>query len=208
MNGHGTFVSGIIAAKWNNGIGVAGINPGAVIMPVRVLDADGKANSFAISRAINYAVDNGAKIINLSIGARGISQLEQAALNYARKMGVFVVVASGNVGENISIHGPAAALGSFSVGSIDFEGNRSTISNWGPNNALLGPGDRIISLLSTEMAKKLKPHTIKRGVYIQSGTSFSTPMVAATASLMLAKNPSLTYIDIEDTLQMLCVSFA
>jgi len=199
-NGHGTFVSGIIAAKWNNGVGIAGINPGAVIMPLKVVDDEGRTNSQDITRAIYYAVDNGAKVVNVSLGARGLSQMEYAALRYARARGVFVAVAGGNLGENIGEHGPASGQ-AFAVGSIDFAGNRSTISNWGPNNGLLAPGEQIYSLLATGTGKKLKKSIQKAGYYPRSGTSFSTPMVTATASLLLAKNPSLTPEDIEDILQ-------
>jgi len=87
--GHGTAVAGIIAAQSNNNIGIAGINPGAVIMPLKAADGEGKTNSLAIYRAIHYAVNNGARIINISLGGRGVSQLEQAAVSYAKSKGVF-----------------------------------------------------------------------------------------------------------------------
>jgi subtilisin family serine protease len=201
LQGHGSFVSGIIASRWNNGMGIAGINPGAVIMPIKVADAEGETNSFHIFRAIYYAVDNGAKIINISLGSRGISELERKALNYADQMGVFVAVASGNVGENIAGHGPASSGGAFSVGATDMEGTRSTISNWGPNNALLAPGDRIVSLLASGTGRGLRKSLQEEGYYPQSGTSFSTPIVAATASLLLVQNPQYTPDEIEDILQ-------
>ncbi len=198
--GHGSFVAGIIAAKTNNGYGMAGINPGAVIMPIKVADKDGQTTSFMITRAIYYAVDNGAKIINISLGARVPSRMEELAFRYAYKQGVFIAAAAGNVGEDIQEHGPASVRGAFAVGAMDFEETRSTISNWGANNGLLAPGDRIISLIAEGTGKKLKPSTLKAGFYPQSGTSFSTPIVAATASLLLAQNPDLTNLDIEDIL--------
>lgn len=200
LAGHGSFVTGIIAAKTNNGFGMAGINPGAVIMPIKVANEDGATNSFFIARAIYYAVDNGAEVINLSLGARVRSRLEEMALNYAWQKGVFVAAAAGNVGEDIQEHGPASQRGAFAVGSIDFEGNRSTISNFGANNGLLAPGDRIISMIATGTGKKLTKSVQKAGFYPQSGTSFSTPMVAATASLLLAQNSGLSNLDIEDIL--------
>lgn len=197
--GHGTFVVGIIAAKANNDIGIAGINPGAVIMPLKVADEEGETNSLHIYRAIQYAVAHGARVINISLGARGISTLEQAAINNAWAQGVFVAVASGNVNENITEHGPASANYVTAVGSIDVSGERSTISNWGPNNGLLAPGDAIYSLCSKDN-KHVLPSIRESGYYTQSGTSFSTPMVAATASLMLAKNPKLTNTQVQDML--------
>lgn len=197
FRGHGTIVAGIIAAKADNGMGIAGINPGAVIMPLKVADAEGKANSFNISRAVYYAVHHGARVINISMGGHEISKLEQAAVNFARAQGVFVVVASGNVNENISLHGPASDLGAFSVGAIDMSGTRSTISNWGPNNGVLGPGEQIYSLFSKDTKQSVIQSIRKAGYWKQSGTSFSTPMVAATASLMLTLNPNLTPEEIE-----------
>ncbi len=199
IRGHGTFVAGIIAAKWNNGVGIAGINPGAELMLLKVADGDGKTNSWNIYRAINYAVSKGARVINISLGSRGISKLEQAAIDRANAMGVFVVTASGNNGEEITGHGPASSKHVFAVGETDFDGARSTVSNWGPNNALLAPGEQIYSLCSKD-AKEVLPSIRKAGYYKQNGTSFAAPMVAATASLMLAKNPKLTPEEIGDIL--------
>jgi len=202
FKGHGTFVAGIIAAKMNNGIGIAGINPGAVIMPLKVANADGETNSLNIFRAINYAVNHGARVINISLGAHGISRMEQAAINRARAQGIFVAISSGNVNENIGEHGPASALGAFAVGSLDEEGNKSTISNWGANNGLIAPGENIYSLRSASSYNPRKVSKDSEFYYQQNGTSFSSPMVAATASLLLAKNPNLTPAQIEDILQV------
>ena len=199
--GHGTFVAGIIAARTNNGLGIAGINPGAVIMPLKVANADGEANSVNIFRAINYAVNEGARVINISLGNRGVSQLEQSAVNYARSQGVFVAIASGNVNENIGEHGPASSLGAFTVGSLDYAGAKSTISNWGANNGLIAPGEKIYSLRSKEFYDPRDVPKEAEFYYKMSGTSFSTPMVVATVSLLLAKNSNLTLDQIEDILQ-------
>ncbi len=200
LQGHGSFVAGIIAAKWNNGLGIAGINPGAVIMPLKVADAKGRANSFNIFRAVHYAVEHGARVINISLGARGISALEREAMAYANAMGVFVCVASGNGGESITGFGPSSMSGAFAVGALDIEGTRSMVSNYGPNNGLLAPGDQIISLIAKGTGYGLRKSLIKQGYYPQSGTSFSSPMVAATVSLLLVQNSHLTPQDIEDIL--------
>lgn len=197
--GHGTFVTGIIAANTNNGIGIAGINPGAVIMPIKVTNEDGETDSFQIYRGIMYAVNQGAKVINISLGGRGISALEQSAINHAHQQGVFVAVASGNVGEEISLHGPASSKYVTAVGAMDYEGTISVISNWGSNNGLLTPGEEIYSLTSKDN-KHVKPSVREFGYHKESGTSFSTPMVTATASLIFAKNPSLTVEQVEDIL--------
>jgi len=200
LRGHGTFVSGIIAAQRNNGIGIAGINPGAEIMMLKVTDKYGNTNSLNIYRAIRYAVDQGAKIINISLGGKGVSQLEQLAINYAYAQGALLVVASGNIGEDIMEHGPAAAQRAFVVGSLDFSGKRSTISHTGANNGLLAPGEEIFSLHSKDAPWEGGSADRKREYYKASGTSFAVPMVTATASLMLAKNPELTNRQIMDIL--------
>lgn len=198
--GHGTFVAGIIAAKKGNGIGIAGINPGAVIMPLKVADKDGNTNSLQIFRAIKYAADHGARIINVSLGARGVSRLEQLAINHATAKGALVVVASGNEGNYLGEYGPASARGVLAVGAVDFDMERSTVSSKGPNNGLVAPGEEIYSLHSQD-AGWMGPSGDKERLYDKaSGTSFSTPMVAATASLLLVKNPSLTNKQLEDIL--------
>lgn len=200
--GHGTFVAGIIAAKTNNGEGIAGINPGAVIMPLKVADDQGETDSLKIFRAVLYAVDNGASVINVSLGSRVPSDLEVMALNYARQHDVFVAAASGNVNEDIGKHGPASASGAFAVGAIDRVGTRSTVSNWGANNGLLAPGEQIYSLLSADKVDSVLPSLKKLGIYPMSGTSFSTPMVAATASLIRAAHPEYTADQVEDILHV------
>lgn len=198
--GHGTAVAGIIAAQSNNGIGIAGINPGAVIMPLKAADAEGRTDSLSIYRAINYAVDNGARVINISLGGRGVSQLEQSAVSYAKSRGVFVAVASGNTGEYLPNVGPASVRGVVSVGMINMDGTRSPVSSTGANNGLLAPGERIISLKAGESFRP-KIDSIKHKEYFQQdGTSFATPIVAGTASLMLAKNPSWTAEQLEAVL--------
>ncbi len=197
IRGHGTFVAGIIAAKYNNGIGIAGINPGAVIMPIKVADEEGVTDSLAIYRGINYAVDHGAKVINVSLGGRMISKLEEQAVERAHAMGALVVIAAGNGNDNIVTFGPSSSKHGLAVGQIDYSGTRSTVSNWGPNLGLVAPGEQIYSLCSKDN-KHVLPSIRKEGYYKQDGTSFSTPMVAATASLIWAKNPSLTNQQVAD----------
>jgi len=200
LKGHGTFVAGILAARTNNGLGIAGINPGAVILPLKVTDPQGRANSLNIARAIHYAVDQGARVINISLGGRGFSRLEQHAVNYAFAHGVCVVVASGNTGDYLGDVGPASARRVLTVGAINYDGQRSTVSSWGPNNGLLAPGELIASLQSGDAPMEGKIYLDDKKYHLQSGTSFSTPMVAGTASLLLAKNPQWTASQIEDIL--------
>jgi subtilisin family serine protease len=108
-----------------------------------------------------------------------------------------VIVASGNTGEYLGNVGPAYMTGALSVGMINTDGTRSPVSSWGPNNGLLAPGERIISLRSKESFRP-KIDSIKHKEYFaQDGTSFATPMVTGTASLIIAKNPKLSPADVE-----------
>lgn len=201
LRGHGTVVAGIIAARSNNGIGIAGINAGAVIMPLKVTDKYGNTNSLNIFRAIKYAVNQGARIINLSLGAKNVSVIERLAINDARARGVLVVVASGNDGSDLANFGPSSVGSALAVGAINYDGTRSTVSNWGENNGLMAPGEEIFSLQSKD-APWEGPSGSKERLYTKlSGTSFSAPMVAATASLLLVKNSHLNPDDLEDILE-------
>jgi hypothetical protein len=199
VKGHGTFVAGIIAAKQNNGKGIAGINPGAVIMPIKAADEEGQTDNWAIYRSINYAVNHGAKIINVSLGGRTVSKLEQQAIDRASAFGVLVVIAAGNSNEDMMQFGPSSSKKTIAVGETNYTGERSTASNWGPNLGLVAPGENIFSLCSKDN-KHVLPSVRKYGYYALNGTSFSTPMVAATASLILAKNPNLTHQQVADIL--------
>ncbi len=199
VRGHGTFVAGIIAAKTNNGIGIAGVNPGAVIMPIKVADDEGETNNLLIYQGINYAVDHGAKVINVSLGGRTISKLEQAAIDRAHAKGALVVVAAGNSNDNLMLFGPSSSKNILSIGEINFDGTRSTASNWGANLGLVAPGEAIYSLCSKDN-KHVLPSIRQSGYYTLNGTSFSTPMVAATASLIWAKNPDWTAQQVADTI--------
>lgn len=207
FKGHGTFVAGIIAAKTDNGVGIAGINPGAIIMPLKVAPEEGEALSLNIYRAVRYAVDQGARVINLSLGGRGRSQLEQSAINYAYDNNVFVAIASGNTGDYMGDVGPASAHKAFVVGASDHDNLRSMISSYGPNNAIMAPGEEIYSLRSIDSFSKraFGEESLERLYFRQSGTSFSCPMVAATVSLMLVKKPDLTVTETADILHSTAV---
>lgn len=200
LHDHGTLVAGIIAAKTNNGVGMAGINAGAVIMPLKVADKNGNTNSLDIYRAVHYAVDHGARVINISLGGRGVSKLEKLAINYARAHNVLVVIASGNSEDDIGIFGPSSSGSAIAVGALNFDGTRGTVSNWGANNSLMAPGEQIYSLHSKDAPWDGPAGQRDRMYSKESGTSFSAPMVAATASLLLVKNPNLTAAQLEDIL--------
>jgi len=128
--------------------------------------------------------------------------MEQLAINYANAHNVFVAVASGNTGEYLPNVGPASAKRAFTVGAVDTDMFRSTISSFGPNNALMAPGENIFSIRSSTSFHKraFKKDSLSKYYFTQDGTSFAAPMVAATASLMLTLNPDLSPSQTENIL--------
>jgi subtilisin family serine protease len=205
-NGHGTVVAGIIAAWTDNATGIAGVNPWARIMPVKVMDFDGKGGSIDIAKAIIYAVDNGARVINLSIGGFRHTKVEQAAIDYAVKKGVLLVVASGNEGVNTAGFSPAGLKGAITVASTDPGDNRLGFSNWGRAVDIAAPGVDVLSLRARRtdilvlQKKDYVPGTAfvgkEKRYYRISGSSFSAPFVAGVASLILSNNPELAAEDL------------
>jgi subtilisin family serine protease len=201
-DGHGTFVAGIIAAGQNNNTGITGINPAARIMVLKALDAFGRGHASMVAEAIIYAADNGARIINLSLGGRGLTRIEQLAVDHARSKGVILVVAAGNAGKEVSDHAPAGIAGVITVAASDRRDKRAGFSNWGPRVDIAAPGVDVLSLRArrTDLLSLIPGVKYERGAGIvgddrayfrASGTSFATPIVAGTLSLILARRPDL-----------------
>jgi subtilisin family serine protease len=201
--GHGTHVAGVIAAATGNNLGIAGINRGAKIMPLKVLNFIGRGRSSGISEAIHYAVANGAQIINLSLGGLEISPFEQRAIDYAYEHEVLVVVAAGNSGVDTANFGPAASPHVLTVGATDVNDQHADFSNWGASVDIVAPGIDVLSLRAryTDFAHVADLEDYAPGdwfvgpeawFYRASGTSFAAPLVTGVASLVLAKNPDLT----------------
>lgn len=169
-NGHGTHVAGIIEAATNNGTGVASIGYKGTLMPIKILDASGTGNAADLASAIIYAADNGAKIINLSLGGSSYSQTEQDAVNYAIGKGVIIVAAAGNNG-NSSLVYPAADQGVLAVSATDASDNLAGFSSFGSDIFLSAPGTDINSSY------------LNGGYALMSGTSMSAPHVAGLLAL-------------------------
>lgn len=160
--GHGTMVAGLVHLA----------APAARIMPLKAFHADGSSNLSDIVRAIYYAADNGANVINMSFGTEVKSPALKAAVNYALEKGVICVASSGNDGEQETVY-PAGFDGVIGVGSTSATDTRSAFSNWGTDSEFMAaPGEALITTY---------PGNNYAGVW---GTSFSSALVSGTVALM------------------------
>jgi subtilisin family serine protease len=193
VDGHGTHVAGIIAARANNGIGIAGIASEASIVPIRAVPGDSDEADSHLIQAIEYAVKSGARVINCSFGKAESGQAVGEAILAAGERGVLVVAASGNDGENIDAHPmyPASfkSPNMVVVAASDKDGSLAKFSNFGPLTVdLIAPGNRIVS-------------TVQDGTYsFLSGTSMAAPQVSGIAALIFSANPRLTVASVKQIL--------
>lgn len=178
-HGHGTRMTGVVAALRNNGLGIVGVAPEAAILPVKVLNASGSGGYSAIAEGITYAVDQGARILSLSLAGSVSSDLLQSAVDYASARGAIVVAAAGNAGTS-TLSYPAACRGALGVGATGTDDRRAGFSNFGSHLALAAPGVNILT-------------TFPGGSYgYSSGTSPATAFGAAVFALLLAADPALS----------------
>ena len=180
-NGHGTAVTGVAAAAGNNGIGVAGVAYGCMILPVKVSDASGYAAYSAIASGINYAANQGARVINVSIAGSAASSTLQNAVNYAWSRNVVVVAAAGNNGNSTLMY-PAACANVMAVSATEPNDTLSTFSSYGSDIAVSAPGN----IIWTTQNDLNYPYG---GWW---GTSVASPVVAGVAALVASANPSLS----------------
>ncbi|MFC1812685.1 S8 family serine peptidase [Thermodesulfobacteriota bacterium] len=182
-HGHGTFVSGIITANAND-IGIKGLYGQARIIPIKVIDQNGLGTYEDVAQGILYAADNGAKVINLSIGGYSYSFMLQEAVDYALEKGCIVVAAGGNDGIEQEIY-PAAYPDVIGVSALGYNEEIWQDSNSGRHIDVSAPGVDIIS-------------TGTGGNYVYaSGTSASSAMVTALAAMLLSEKPDLSVPFIE-----------
>lgn len=180
VDGHGTHVLGIVGAAENNGVGVASVAPGARLLPVRVLDNTGSGDISDVAKGIDYAVAQGAHVINLSLGsdvplfgALGGDEYDDA-IRHALAAGRVVVASSGNNGAP-ACEQPSADDGLLCVGAVDDNGARTSFSSFGAGLGLMAPGSNVLSTYADNGYTRI------------SGTSQASPHVAGVAALLVGK---------------------
>ena len=190
--GHGTHVAGIAAASAND-IGIAGAAPQANLLIVRVLDCNDPegcvGSSSDIALGIEYAVDEGARVLNLSLGSGALSEAIRSAVFYALENQVVVVAASGNDGAP-SVSYPAAIPEVIAVGASNSSDEVADFSNWGPELDVVAPGEDIWS-------------TVPGGGWdLSSGTSMAAPFVAGIAAILVSRTPSIRPSEVQSWVRM------
>ncbi|WP_312048567.1 S8 family peptidase [Exiguobacterium profundum] len=186
-HGHGTHVAGVIGATRDNGVSMRGIVPNVSILPVKVLDAGGSGDTDQIALGIKYAVDAGAKVINMSLGGNESRTLGYM-LKYAYDRGVVIVAATGNDGQS-RVSYPASSKYTISVGATNTFGIVSDYSNYGLGVDVVAPGSKVASLVPDG------------NVVYMDGTSMATPHVAAAVALLKSYHPDLSVEDVRTLLQ-------
>ncbi len=190
QNGHGTGVASIIAANTDNGRGMAGINWNSKLMVLKALNSAGGGEYAVVAKALRYAADNGAQVINMSFGTYFDSTELSGAVDYAINKGVVIVAAAGNNAQNQLLY-PASYAKVISVGAVDSSGQRASFSNYGNNLDVMAPG------LNVLMANYIGNNSYAYG----SGTSFAAAHVTGLASLILSRNPALSPTQVENIIK-------
>ena len=199
-SGHGTHVTGIIAAALNNGQGVAGLAPKVLIDPRKALDSNRTGTVANIAQAIRDSADEGARIINLSLTTPSPSSVLEAAVNYAVGKGILLVGAAGNTAPN-PVHWPAAYAGVLAVAATDMEDQRAYYSNRGAVD-LAAPGGLPSQLIYSTWPTGGFPcgTVVVAGYCTAIGTSMSAAYVSGAAALMWGTRPDLTLLQVRNLL--------
>lgn len=212
--GHGTHCAGNVAARGNNGMGISGVAPNAQIMALRFISEKGSGVTSAAIKAIRYAVDNGARVLNNSWGSSGEDPKEQAenralreAIQYAESKGVLFIVAAGNGFNGKGYDNDTSARPAYpasypysniiSVAAIDVNNKLGRFSNYGVKTVHIGaPG---VKIFSTVVGGKYSDQPIPF-LAVWEGTSMAAPHVAGAAALYWAQNPNKTMAEVKDAI--------
>lgn len=198
-NGHGTHVTGTLAQSTNNALGVAGLAYSASIMPVKVLSKTGSGTYSNVALGIRWAADNGAKVINMSLGGPADSQTLRDAVAYAYTKGVMIVAAAGNDGTAVLSYPAAYNDYVIAVGATRYDKALSYYSNYGSGLDIVAPGgDLTVDQNSDGYKDGVLQQTFSRspksfGYYFYQGTSMAAPHVSAAAALVLTTPISSAY---------------
>ncbi|HMB66316.1 MAG TPA: S8 family serine peptidase, partial [Patescibacteria group bacterium] len=212
---HGTIVSGVAAAAGDNDMGITGVTWQTSIMPLRVLNDTGEGGANGVIRAIDYAIANGADIINLSFVGPGRSDSMHEAILRAHKAGVIVVAAAGN--EKSAGHGydldrnpmyPVCYDSEYGedviigVGATDPLDQKADFSSYGKCVDIMAPGSSVFSTVTYNPNKQMEDggYLDKKYDGFWSGTSMAAPMVSGTLALIKAANPQLNYKQVKQVL--------
>ncbi|MFM7124891.1 MAG: S8 family serine peptidase, partial [Actinomycetes bacterium] len=186
-SGHGSHVAGIIAAAANNGIGGSGMAPNAKILPIKVLDQAGQGDARDVAAGVRFAADNGAKVINLSLGGSTESPSLTQAIQYANDKGALVVAAAGNGGATDKPKWPASLDLTIAVTAVDTSKNATSFDQRGDYIDIAAPGAGIVSTA--------------KGEYVAlSGTSMAAGFVAGAAALLFAAEPRVSNTQVREIL--------
>jgi subtilisin family serine protease len=215
--GHGTFVSSLAVGSVTNDDGMAGFGGDAKLLVIKASGPDGSFSDVDEANAIIYAVDHGARVINLSVGGTETSETERRGITYAAQHGVLIVAAIGNEYElGNPVEYPAALLqpvgsrGSggvgLSVGATAEDGERAFFSNTGSQLSLVSPGEHVFGAIASTAEPGAYPTVTlpgsSAGLYgFGTGTSFATPEVAGAAALVMAANPLLPTAEVAQVLK-------
>jgi subtilisin family serine protease len=195
INSHGTAVTGIINAGFNNGIGISSAAPQTKVLVLKAFDKNGTGSEDIVSYAILYGISAGVRIFNFSFGDDIYSNLFQDIVRFAYSKNITIIASSGNTASD-NLHYPSAFDEVISVGAIDANNFRTGFSTYGETVDIFAPGNQILT--SSRTGKGLEQFNFD--YFYINGTSFSAPLISSAAAILLSKNKNLTNEEIRGLL--------